>query len=252
MPPRLFRIYIDESGDRGWNAASSRYFVFAALIIEDTAEPGVRAARDQLCLDMGKPTKTVLHWSENIKAHPERKHSAAVLGAQDLTLSYVIVDKASLRSAQGLASPIQMHNYAARRLLERLSWYVRDEGGTAFVTFAHIKNFKYATFTNYLGHLQSISGTQIHWPSFAGTFRLDQPKTMHLLQFADVAAGCLMAAISPDRFGSLEYGYLDQVQPRIYRRGTSPVTKYGLHVIQGQGGPTTFLDSLPWWSSFPR
>ncbi len=252
MPPATYRVYIDESGDRGLGPTSSRYFLLAAVIVQDTHEPAVRQTRQQVCAALGKPAASVLHWSQNIKSHPERKHVARVLGSLNITLAYVIVDKASLRSgSQGMGDHARLYSYAARRMLERLSWFIRDSGGIGIVTFAHVKNYKYAPFHNYLSSLRADRDCTIDWPAIPGRVRIDAPNRTDLLQWADIAAGVLMAAIRPDPFGAVEYSYLAEIEPLIYRRPPGLITAYGLHVIHGGGGPGC-LTGQPWWPSLPR
>jgi hypothetical protein len=242
---RLFRVYIDESGDRGWSPNSSRYFVFAAVIVEDTNERDVLVAREQLRTDLGKPKGHVLHWSPNIDKHDARKFAAKVVGSLPIQLVYVIVDKESLRNnSSSLNNHAKLHNYAARRLIERVSWLVRDEGGEAIITF------KYSPFHSYLEYLKSDSDCSIAWQAIRGDVRVDSPERLLILQIADICAGALMAAILPDQFGGVESAYLDEIQSSIYRRPPGPITTYGLHVISLS--QPTFLSSLPWWPNFPK
>jgi len=240
-------VYVDESGDRGWSPTSSPVFIVAALIVPDEIDAQLRAVRDQLCIDLHKPISTVLHWAENLKKHDQRKYVSRTLGFEDITLSYFVIDKASFGGApRGLGHHERMYNYALRRLLERISWFARDHGREARVTFAHVKNFKYVTLRNYLHVLQGIP-TQIHWPSLA-SLKIKGPNDYLLLQFADIAAGALSSAICPDPYGSVEVAYLSELAHRIYRRPPGPITTYGLHVMR----TNQLLVNQPWWAQFPK
>lgn len=235
--------------------SSSPFFILAAVVVPDDRDADLRAERDKLCVALDRPIGTVLHWAENIKRHEQRKFVASALGSQDyVTLSYVIVDKARLRAsggAQGLKDHTAMYNYAIRRLLERLSWLIRDSHGEAILTFAAIRRFPYHRLTDYLDLLKLV-GTTIHWPAFRGDPRILQQNQSDLLQVADIAAGILSAAIVPDRFGDLEPTYLARVRDRIYRRGPAAITSYGMNVVGDSHAPASFTACLPWWSSlFP-
>lgn len=250
---KLYRVYIDESGDRGLSSARSKVFILAAVVAKDSDELRLRATRDHLCASLGKPTDTVLHWSANVKGHSARKEVASVLGALPLTLCYAIVDKQSFQGTPtGLADSGRVYNYAARRLLERISWLMRDSGGAAYVTFAHVKNFKYAPFRGYLARLRADTGCAIHWPSILGTPRIDQPQAKVLLQVADVAAGALAAAVVDDPYGRIEYVYLSLLESRIYRRPPGSILTYGLHVIGMGPKSANCVTRLPWWGNFPN
>lgn len=245
----LLRVYVDESGDRGFSAKSSPVFILAAIVARDNDEPRLRLMREQLCTDLEKPSTTVLHWAQNIQNHSQRKHVAKTISGAPLTLLYVIVDKASLRTSSGLHDHERLYNYAVRRLIERLSWYIRDEKAEAIVTFARIRNFKYASLETYIYYLRS-SPNSIHWKSFKDLPRIDDPSRKVLLQVADIAAGCLSKAIVPDKWGNFEYSYLREIQPLIYRNTPGKITSYGLHVISGKS--STMLPATTWWADFPN
>lgn len=250
MPGPLFRIYVDETGDRGMGGTSSPFFMVAAVIVEDSKEAAARAALAKLRVDLAKPAGTVLHWAQNIKDHMPRRHVARTLGGLDLTISYVIVDKASLAPGS-LGHHAQMYHYAVRRLVERLSWFVRDRNGTSTTTLAHIQRFKYGPLSAYFNSLQSDPSCSIHWPSVA-TRRVGTPQTHEMLQWADIAAGALSSAVAPHpRWRMVEPQYLFDIESRLYRRPPGALTAYGLHVIHGGGGPTC-LTSQPWWPQFPN
>jgi hypothetical protein len=176
MPRRLYRVYVDETGDRGMTSSASPFFIVSAVMVRDDRDADLRALRDQICIDLGKPAGTVLHWAVNMKDHGQRKHVAGLLGAADfMRVAYVIVHKAQLQQqSTALRDPTLMYNYAVRRLLERVTWCVDERDGEAILTFAHIKRFPYAKLTHYLQTLRAMgSNTQIRWGAIHGTPRID-------------------------------------------------------------------------------
>ncbi len=77
-----------------------------------------------------------------------------------------------------------------------------------------------------------MSPTEIHWPAFDGhPFRIDAPDKVELLQCADTTASAVFRAVEPDQYGNVERRYLDELRPKLYRRGTAKVTSYGLKVF---------------------
>jgi Protein of unknown function (DUF3800) len=135
MARDLYRVYVDETGDRGWGGSSSPIFVMSAVIVRDEDVPELKALRDRICARLGKPTTTTLHWAENVKAHSARKFVAGQLAGAPMAVTNVAVIKESMMgSGTGLADAHQQYNYAVRRLLERVSWYVDERGGEAIVT----------------------------------------------------------------------------------------------------------------------
>ena len=246
-PRHLFRVYVDESGDRGLSVKSSQFFILAGVLVLDDDEAACRAARDRLCTVLDKPTVAVLHWSENITKHDQRKHAARMLGRCPVTLTYVIVDKDHLRkTGTALTDQAMMYGYAVRRLIERISWYVDSRYGESILTFAHIKRFPYERLDRYLQLLRT-SDTNIRWQAFRGKPRIEQQSKIEMLQMADLAAGCLSAAMTHDKYGDVEPGYLDRIQHLIYRRPPGDVRSYGLNVI----GNKSCLERYNWWPLKP-
>ena len=56
-----------------------------------------------------------------------------------VVVSVVVLKKPLTGSGTALSNPTSMYNYAIRRLMERISWFVDDAGGEASVTFAHVR-----------------------------------------------------------------------------------------------------------------
>ena len=246
MARQLYRVYVDETGDRGWGGRASPIFVISAVIVRDGVEGSLAAALDTINSTLKKPPGTVLHWAENVKTHPQRKFVIRQLAALDMTVTSVAVFKAPLMgSGSALSDPASMYNYAVRRLLERVSWFVDDAGGEATVTFAHIKRFPYQRLRQYIELLQALP-TEIRWPAFTGSPRIDQPRRVRPLQIADLVAGAHGSALRPDDFGAFESSYMLGLVPRIYIRGGGRVTSYGFNVI----GPSGHIDTYPWWPEF--
>lgn len=86
----------------------------------------------------------------------------------------------------------------------------------------------------------------IRWSVFDGhPFRIDAPRAVELLQVADTTASALFRCIEPDRYGNTEPRYLEELAPKLYRRGSAEVTSYGLKAFPREvaepGGPLAFL-----------
>lgn len=206
-------------------------------------------ARDALCDRLGKPRSTTLHWAANVKRHDERKFVSQALSSLPAAYTFVLVDKSSLHGRHVLGDRVSMYNYAIRRLLERVSWFVDSRHGTAHVTFAHVRRFPYHRLESYLRLLRDAGRkTEIRWRALPHDPRFGTPERRRLLQFADLAAGCLNAAVSPDRFGNVEGSYLEEIAGRLYRRGGADIRSYGLNVV----GDRTCIERLPWWDTVSR
>lgn len=252
----LYRVYVDEAGDRGVSEASDRHFVVSAVIVADDHDAQVRARLEGLRLALRRHPSHVLHFVKF-------SHSQRLKAVQDIAsfpiaaIVNVIVHKGPIdrplpagRTAH-ISHPDPMYLWALRLLLERVSWFATDEGdGQAIITFAHLKGFKTQKLHEYRQVLERSDGTQIRWGAFADhPFRVDSPKSVELLQVADTTASALFRAVEPDDYGNTERRYLTELAPKLYRApGRGKVTAYGLKVFPVRacrpGGPLEFLSEI--------
>lgn len=233
----MYRVYVDEAGDRGMKPASSDHFAVSAIIVADELDAHVRAELANLSQQVGRKPGQVLHF-RNLTHSQKVKATQDIAASSVAVITSVIICKRHLQGATSpgntayIVHPDPMYLWALRLLLERVSWWIRDHGGgSSIMTFAHIKNFQTHKLHSYRNALQ-MSSTSIHWPSFDGhLFRIAGMATVQLLQLADSTASALYAAIEPDQFGNVEDRYLKNIAPKLYRYGSSLVTAYGLKVF---------------------
>jgi hypothetical protein len=237
----LWRVYVDESGDRGRASGSSEHFNVSAVIVRDSDDAAVRAelatAKSALAL---APT-TVLHFHKLSHGRKVRLCREMANFSIAATASVIVCKRKITPFPSGgmpyITNPDPLYLWAVRLLLERVSWYIRDHGGgTSIVTFAHLTRFKAAKLHNYRQALFN-SNTSIHWASFDGhPFRFNYPSKVEMLQVADTMASALRQAVEPDPYGVIEDRYLSELSPLLYRYGSSPVTKYGLKTFPSAEG----------------
>lgn len=180
----------------------------------------------QLRTDLGMPTGATLHFNQ--MAHSSRVHVTSTLGKQPyLTIANVIVCKREL--ALQIADLDAAYLLTLRYLLERISWYIDDRGGQAYVTFAHIDRFKVSKLDAYIALLQS-SSTEIRWQALHLPVRMETMQANHFLQIADSTASGTAQAFEPDRFGNIERRFLEAMAPRLYRRPPGKLSSYGMKI----------------------
>jgi hypothetical protein len=246
----LYRVYVDEAGDRGWGGRSSDVFVLAAVVLQDSVDRDARTRLAKINEAFGRSPHAGLHWADNIREHAQRKFVAREVAATDCVLLAVVVHKTCLiGTGTGMSDSTQQYNYAVRRLLERISWLMQKSDGEAIVTFAHVRRFPYSRLHEYVKLLMDLP-SNIHWDRFHGPFRIEQPERIRLLQMADIVAGCLYAALRTDRFGDYEAAYALQLAPRFWTGPTGKLATYGLHFIGTNecGCPSNY----PWWPTMQR
>lgn len=148
-------------------------------------------------------------------------------------------------SATQIVTPDGMYLWALRLLLERVSWFIRDDDlpGTGLVTLAHLKRFTRSHLDTYVAKLRG-ERSNIAWASFGDhPFKISTPGILDMLQVADIAVSGVFKALEPDAFGETERQYLERLSPAIYRRSGLPTT-YGLKVF-----PASLLPELAWLNS---
>ena len=249
----MFRVYVDESGDRRISPKSSRYFVVSAVMVHESHNDTVRRQLGDLKEELGRHRHQVLHF-RNLRPAPKRKRAAeAVEGFKMARIMSVIVDKNRI-GEEGPAGDVSfiaqadpMYLWALRLILERVSWYARDVGKQdALMTFSHVQGLKVGKLMAYRESLEKQRddpAMKIDWSRFdAHKFVIASPKTVDLLQVADVAASSIFQAVEPGRDGP---AYLTALKPKLYRRPPRAITSYGLKVCPENaakpGGPLHWL-----------
>jgi hypothetical protein len=233
----LYRVYVDEAGNRGISKTSSCYFVVSAIVVADPDETELRRQLNDLRLALGRHSGHVLHFQNFSHSH-RLKAAQDIASSSVATIINVIVHKdlrgqPSPSGAMGdISRPDPLYLWALRLLVERISWFVHERGGEAIVTFAHLKGFRTQKLHEYRRALEESGDVGARWRVFSGhPFRVQSPKSAELLQLADTTASALFQAIEPDQFGNTERRYLDVLAPKIYRRDSGRITSYGLKVF---------------------
>jgi hypothetical protein len=247
MSGHLLRAYIDETGDRGHSASSSAFFAFAAVLVAEEDEPGLRAAMSGLRRDLTVPPGRALHWKDHVKTYPRRQHVARSLAqVANVMVVYVVVEKAAIPSDSGMyRDHVLFYNFAAGLTMERILLAARDWPGDsrdAVVRFGHVRGFNHRTTTAYF-ELKATIDPWIPWERLHGEVHFDDQATWDGLQAADQYAGMLNVALRADQFGGYEEAHLLRIRHQIRTDGDGRAWGRGFKVL---GQAATFT-SLPWW-----
>lgn len=200
----------------------------SAVIINNEDLPQAAEFLAKLRIDLGRGPGDHITW-KNLKGHSLRLHAAQALGSQDwATVSSVVVAKRHISDNVSSMNDDRSYLFTLRFLLERLSWFARDNGRELTYTLAHVVRFKIEKLREYEEALHTLPCCQIAWASLNPKGgHIDQPQRQEMLQLADLSASATFAAFEPDAFGNTERRYLGQLGSRLYRR-TGPLTSYGL------------------------
>jgi hypothetical protein len=239
----VLHAFIDEAGQRSRTPKSSSHFIMSAVVVPGSQLGDMASLLAQARLDLHRRPGDTLHW-RNVKSHPQKVHFARMIGSADyLTVCTVVMCKRHLTTTR--MNDDQTYLYTFRYLLERLSWFARDQGAELKYTLAHVVRFKLQQLRDYEITLQRDRQCQITWSALDPRGgRLDQPSRVEGLQLADAAASATFAAYEVDVFGNTEDRYLRELSARLYRRGagSNALTSYGLKIYPA----TAIKADHPW------
>ncbi len=243
----MIRAYVDETGDRGHGGVSSPFFAFAAVLVADEDEPGLRAAMSQLRRDLTVPAGKALHWKDHVKTYSRRQYVARTLAqVPGVLVVYVVVEKAAIPVTSGMYSDhVLFYNFAACMAMERILFAARDwRGGArdAIVRFGHVRGFDHTRTTSYFER-KAKADQWIPWQRLHGSVHFDDQATWDGLQAADQYAGMLNAALRPDQYGGYEESHLLRISHQLRRDDIGRSWGWGFKVL---GNAVTFT-SMPWW-----
>ncbi len=248
----LYRVYVDEAGDRGISTRSACHFVVSAVVVADEDDADLRGQLGTLRGELGRHPGHVLHFvkfshSQRLKAVQDLSNSSLAAIVNVIVHKDLLGQPLPSGEMAHISRPDPMYLWALRLLLERVSWFIDErDGDGAVVTFAQLQGFKAQKLHDYRAALEATAEVDIRWHIFAGRpFRIASPKSVELLQVADTTASALFRAIESDAYGNTEPRYLEELRPKLYRRGSAKVTSYGLKVFPATvcqvDGPLAFL-----------
>ena len=228
-----FTVYIDESGDEGFKFGpnqSSRWFVLSAVIVPTANDPCVALAagiRERL----NKPRLYTLHFKDLRHEH-RIVVCDGIRTCANLVTTSILIYKPRLTNVATFKQKDCLYFYFTRYLLERVSWWCRDNAvdgdATADVIFEHRASITYQNLRDYLGRLRPDPNVTIAWEVIDPTRVRPLPKTQRAgLQVADAIAGSLTSACEVNGYGYTEDRYARMIEPVAYRRGGAALS-YGV------------------------
>lgn len=222
-----FKVYVDESGDEGFSFGdgSSAWFVLSAVITRSTDDSAAVKVVDAVRQRLGRPEKKPLHFRD--LRHEHRLLFIDHVAKQPLRTVSVLVHKPSLDEPEKFRERYRLYFYAARYLLERVSWYCRDHrvagdpyDGTADIAFSNRSGMSYDELREYLRVLETqttMFDVRVDWsvirPNQVVAF---SPGRRMGLQVADAVAGSFFYAVEPSRYGFTEDRYARMLRPVVF------------------------------------
>jgi len=221
-----FRVYIDESGDEGFQFGngSSNWFVLSAVITRISDDLPTVKLVDEVKTFLKKPAHKVLHFRD--LRHEHRLPFVDRIAKANLKTVTVIFHKPSIKEAEKYRERNRLYFSAVRYLFERVSWYCRDHktghdagDGSAEILFSNRSGMSYQEMKEYIGLLNQKTDVQDVRMEKA-IIRENQiyaysPGRMMGLQIADAIASSHYFAVEP-RYGHVEDRYVRILKPTVY------------------------------------
>lgn len=231
--PCRFLCYIDESGDEGFNftAGSSEWFVMAGVIVAAQDDLAASRSIDRIKSRLGLAQNKALHWVDR-RRHEQRKVIVQEIIKEPATVCVVAARKPGFNRTSRLQKPPALYLYVTRYLLERVSWFVDDQGGRVDCVFEHRSSLSYQELRDYIHRIRQDPRNQIRPVIDQITPR--NKDHCKMLQFADSCASAAYAGFQPDRYGNRESSYLHSLRGKLYRRGGN-LFSYGLKLLPEDG-----------------
>jgi len=240
-----FVIYIDESGDEGFQfqAGSSEWFVLSAIVTEKRDDLEVVKLVDQarVLIHRKEGDKEPLHFRK--LKHEHRIPFVHLMAQAHLKGLVVMIHKPSIRQVERFQERNRLYFYAARLLLERVSWYCRDHrtpftsgDGSAEICFSNRGGMKYEELRQYMAILRQrtdLDDVRVDW----SVIQPDQIKALSAklmgMQIADALASSFFFALRP-QYGFTEPRYAQMLKPCIYHH-KGRYSGYGLKLWPDEG-----------------
>lgn len=231
-----FNCYIDEAGDEGIETGGSRWFILGALIVQQDLDFQTSTMAERIKKAFGKKNEWVIHWSK-IRKHDQKRYICKELQTEQWVFACVATDKTHpfITQSRGLREKGVLYFYSTRLLLERLSWYARDNGtGKAIPIFEYRSNTSYNKMREYFAKLcdwTPQSEIQISWDNLEyQNFRIIPKQASRLMQASDCVCGALKDGLEYSGYGLIEPSYILSLKGRFYRRAGN-IFSYGLKFL---------------------
>ena len=214
-------VYIDEAGDLGINRGTT-WFVLSAVIVKKDEEANIRNIMQQI--------KSRLNIREihlrKITDFNKRAFVVRELCDSEFTYMNVLVDTTKF-DANKIPTSIIAYNYVCKYLLQRVSWYLREQNQTADIVLSSRGTSRDGELIEYIrDKLLPYNYNSI----YSDVFEKISAKTAanwDLLQLADVCATTMFLTYEVNGYGFRIPCFSLAMNEHLYRRN-GEVKSYGI------------------------
>lgn len=245
----LFLCYCDESGDMGRRPRSKPWFFLSSCVIRATKASHVTSyideAKKRAWSDYGRTPPSEIDW-KSLK-HAQRTAILPIFTSKPYSQVVIGVWKQYLTrpSNKGLGNPLNSYLYCCRLLIERLSWFVRDNNGYARIVFSQTDRLDLPSLKEYLKKIMTEPGCKIAPVFNIEDIRVSSMKKVKLLTLADNITSSFAGAFNPDHLDNLYPQYAQPTIPHLYRYKNVGIWKYGFKLLPHDLSKQILIDKYP-------
>jgi len=226
-----FVVYVDESGDEGFafkgpRTGSSHWFVLSAVVTRKHLDLETVKLVDEVRENLSYKPRKPLHFRK--MKHEHRLPYVQRIAAARIRAITVLIHKPSISEPEKLAERNRLYYYTTRLLLERVSWFCRDNpfagdpgDGSAEIIFSNRSGTSYPEMKVYFDLLKQQSdfgSVRIEW----NVIKTDQVRAINHdssmgLQIADAVASSFYFGVQVNPYGFNEPRYAQMLKPVVYR-----------------------------------
>ena len=218
-------LYIDESGDLGLNRGS-RWFVITGTIVDEKNEPEIRSTIQSI------RKKWNLNEIHMRKIYRFYEMGSIVNDIRELPFTTINIIMDTTKGQK--KSPNLMYNFLCRLLLERYSWYLRDNNLRGDVVLSSRGTEKDNDLISYINNMKLRNDNKID-ASRIGKVCSHAASEWDVLQLADICATSMFKS-HEIKHECLMPCFMLSLSDHIYRyRGR--ILKYGIKYLEDDMQP---------------
>lgn len=222
-----YGVYIDEAGDLGIKRGT-KWFVISAAIVPKTEEPQIRQTINSI---KNKFNLKEIHMRK-LNDFYKSSYIISRLNNHDFTIINVLMDT----DICPLKDSIKTYNFMCRFLLERVSWFLRDNNAKGNVVLSSRGTRRDGELINYIQtkllnyNLNSISNVFTRIESKSAS-------SWDMLQLADVCATSMFKSHEVNSLGFVTPCHMNNLKDKLYKYN-GKIERYGLKYYSDEMKPT--------------
>jgi len=234
-----FTVFIDESGDEGFvvnpdGSGSTRWFAISAVAVRLMSLHETDLAIKEVKVAFGKTDPGFCPHFRKL-CHEQRVAFVDLLAKKPFKTVTVMIHKPSIPDPEKFSEKYLLYHFAARFLLERVSWLCRETRrtpeGRAKIIFSNRAAMSYENLRAYLNELKArtnLFDVRIDWSVIDPEEVCSEPHPkLAGLQIADAVASGMYYGFARNFYGHTEPRYAELLRPIIHAH-KGKILGYGL------------------------